>query len=180
MNRWPFLVAVVITSCAHPATIPPPPPVIAAEPLEAAFRALITYGGVGGITVSTYCVALRSSDQAAVYLDPPAPLVVRLAATYTNLRSASACPLPRGGPVEGPGRQRVVYLILSDAAISVGDTLTYQGSTNCGGRCGVGGEVQVVRRGENWQSFFMIKWISSLPPNQRFKLAARRILNDDP
>ena len=173
MDRKTFLVALLVTSCAHPATIPPPPPVIAAEPLEAAFRALITYGEVGGITVSAYCVALTPSNQSAVYLDPPAPLVGRLVATYANLRSASECPLSRGGRVDGPRRQRVMYLILSEAATSVGDTVTYQGSTNCGGTCGVGGEVRVVKRGENWQSFFMIKWISSVPPNKRLKLAAR-------
>ncbi len=173
MNRRTFLVALLITSCAHPAKTPPPPPVIAAEPLEAAFRALITYGGVDGITVSAYCVALRPNQQSAVYLDPPAPLVGRLVATYANVRSASACPLPRGGRVEGPGRQRVMYLILSEAATSVGDTLTYQGSTNCGGTCGVGGEVRVVKRGEDWQSFFIIKSISSVPPNRRLKLTAR-------
>ena len=160
MDRTTLLLALLITGCGRPATIPPPSPVIAADPLEAAFLALITYGGVGGITVSAYCVALRPNNQSPEYRDPPGPLVTRLAASHANLRSASECPLPRGGPVEGPGRQRVMYLILSDGATSVGDTLTYSGYTNCGGRCGVGGEVRVIKRGENWQSFFMIKRIS--------------------
>src|ERR1041384_5941039 len=140
--------AFLITSCTHPATVPPPPPVIAPGPREPAFRALITYGRVGGISVSTYCVAFRQSNESAEYLDPPAPLVGRLVATHAKLRSASECPLPRGGRVEGPGRQRVMYLILSEAATSVGDTLIYSGSTNCGGTCGVGGEVWEVKRGE--------------------------------
>src|SRR5439155_27101541 len=103
----------------------------------------------GGITVSAYCVALTPSNQSAAYLDPPAPLVARLVASYANLRSASECPLPRGGRVDGPGHQRVMYLILSEAATAVGDTLIYSGSTNCGGTCGVGGEVRAVKRGEN-------------------------------
>jgi len=37
-----------------------------------------------------------------------------------------------------------MYLLLSEAATAVGDTLIYTGSTNCGGRCGAGGEVHVV------------------------------------
>jgi len=135
-----------------------------ADPMAAAFEALLKESR-SSLQADIYCVAtVPYGEMHGQRSDPSTALVTRLSAAHTNLRPSSKCVRRENKPVErfledSTGKQ-LMFVMLSCSHRVEGDTLVFQGSYHCGGRCGAGGTVRAWRAAGAWQARFVLEWIS--------------------